>query len=95
MFQMSPDAYKGLKNRTVYTPSHSGICGLPLEPSKELILLSGYMRNGHPIVAWCSSLFSPWSKLTRRQRKGILKLYGAHCECQVSSFTLISEFILM
>lgn len=80
-FHMTEKAEVALKSGRIETPAYSAICGTYLEPGK-LYVIMGKVRSLKAVVNMCNFV-APWKELTKRQRKGLNRMYRNGCTCKI------------
>ncbi|KAK9890802.1 hypothetical protein WA026_012146 [Henosepilachna vigintioctopunctata] len=80
-YKLSEKAYVALKSGRIITPKYDSMCGLQLEMGK-LYAISGRVRSLKAYVNMCGYA-EKWEDITRRQRKGLRKMYRYGCTCKI------------
>lgn len=81
------------KNSTVteiFTGPNDGLCGVRLF-ERTNYLLSGKYYNGALHIDICSSIASPWSFITKMQKKGLRFTYKRSCDCNIQNINYVDE----
>lgn len=80
-YKMSEKAYVALKSDKIITPKYDSMCGLQLEIGK-LYVISGRVLSLRAYVNMCGYA-AKWETISRRQRKGLRKMYDYGCTCKI------------
>ncbi|KAF5278332.1 hypothetical protein FQA39_LY05821 [Lamprigera yunnana] len=79
--KMNEKAKVALKSGRVLTSTWDSLCGVKLEIGK-VYAIGGSIQSLKAHINLCG-LIEPWDKLTKRQRKGLNRMYQQGCTCGI------------
>ncbi|KAL3269078.1 hypothetical protein HHI36_008161 [Cryptolaemus montrouzieri] len=80
-YKISEKAYVALKSGRIVTSKYESSCGLQLEIGK-LYAITGRVLSLKAHVNMCGYA-EKWENITKRQRKGLRKMYRYGCTCKI------------
>ncbi|KAJ8979503.1 hypothetical protein NQ317_015681 [Molorchus minor] len=82
-YKVSEKGILALKSGRLITHRDGAMCGSELQPGK-LYALSGRIHSLKAYINLCNMAIE-WEQLTRRQRKGLKRMYKLGCLCNVKT----------
>lgn len=82
-YKMSEKAVVALKSGRLLTSAWDSMCGVQLETGK-LYAIFGKVKSLRAVINICG-FTERWEKLSKRQRKGLKRMYEQGCNCRIKS----------
>ena len=82
-YKMSEKAQIALKSGRLLTSDNEGTCGITLQLGK-VYAISGHVSNLRAHINLCG-MATRWEHLSKRQRKGLKKMYKQGCDCRIDT----------